>query len=236
MKLNTKHRLDRREIMDDFDLQGMELKKTLKDLDRINKWLGGNKITLKGLEKIFDKTTHQQPLRILDIGCGNGSLLREVAQFGRKKGIKMKLLGIDANKHAIGIARKNTREFPEISFDALDVFSEKFRNLEADVILCTLTLHHFRDEEIENLLEIFVGVAKQGIVINDLQRSKTAYRLFKAFCAVFIRNDIAKKDGLTSILRAFKKGDLQWYGRNLKVSQQKISWKWAFRYQWVLIK
>lgn len=236
MKINTNRRSNRPEIMDDFDLQGEELKKTLKDLDKVNRWLGGNKITIEGVDYLLKKGSFEAPLKIIDVGCGNGSLLKEVAEFGKRRGLKMQLLGIDANEHAIDIARENTAEFPEIEFAALDVFSEKFRSREADIILCTLTLHHFSDDDIKHLMETFTEMASLGVVINDLQRSKTAYYLFEAFCAVFISNEINRKDGLTSILRSFRKEDLQKYGSGLKVREQIIDWKWAFRYQWILVK
>lgn len=234
--MTTKFRSDKREIMDDFELQGKELKKTLNDLDKVNKWLGGNKVSIEGLESVLKSTCFAQPVRIMDVGCGNGSLLKEIAEYGRKNGIQMQLSGIDANPYTIELARQNTSSYPEITFKALDIFSEDFKYQKVDIIFCTLTLHHFSDPEILQILENFTQIAEMGIVINDLHRSRVAYFLFRIFCKVFIDNEIAKKDGLTSILRGFKKEDLKAYGKNLEVRAQKINWKWAFRYQWILLK
>ncbi|MFD2518604.1 methyltransferase domain-containing protein [Salinimicrobium flavum] len=233
--IDTRKRSTRHEIMDDFDLQGPELEKTLKDLDKVNKWLGGNKLTLEGIEQVLENYTLERPVKIVDVGCGNGSVLMEVAQLGRRKKIPMELVGIDGNRHTIAIAQR-LNEYPEISFQSTDVFSRNFKNEEADIFLCTLTLHHFKDDEIEDLLRIFVKNSSMGVVINDLHRSRIAYYLFEAFCAVFIKNEIARRDGLISILRGFKEDELEWFGRNLKVRAQKIKWKWAFRYQWILFK
>ncbi|MGB7842911.1 MAG: methyltransferase domain-containing protein [Salinimicrobium sp.] len=234
--INSKHRSREEEIMDDFQLQGSQLKTTLEDLDKVNKYLGGNEITLEGVEKMIKSTCFEPPLHILDVGCGNGSLLKEVANLGRKKGVEMRLKGIDANIHAIEIARENCREYPEIIFEAQDVFSKEFEKENTDIVLCTLTLHHFTDTEIKRLLKNFVRKSNIGIVINDLKRSRLAYLLFQLFCAVFIRNDIAREDGLVSIKRSFRKKDLYNYGKNLKVRKQEIRQKWAFRYQWILLK
>ena len=222
--------------MDDLDMQGSELEKTLLDLDKVNKWLGGNKITLEGVQRLLKNKSFDRSIKIIDVGCGNGSILKQVAQWGRMKEIKMELLGVDANAHAMTIAKENLSGYPEVSFEAINVFSEAFRELEADIILCTLTLHHFSDEEIGLLMKNFSEMAKVGVVINDLQRSKTAYYLFKAFCLVFSIREINRKDGLTSILRSFKKKDLLRYGRNLNVKRQEINYKWAFRYEWILFK
>ena len=234
--IDTNKRSREKEIMDDLDMQGRELEKTLLDLDKVNKWLGGNKITLDGVQRLLKNRSFDRPLRIIDVGCGNGSILKQVAEWGRRNEIKMELLGVDANLNAMSIAEKNLSEFPEVSFEAMDVFSEAFRELEADIILCTLTLHHFSDSEIEQLMMNFSEMAKVGVVINDLQRSKAAYYLFKAFCRAFSIREINRKDGLTSILRSFKKEDLVRYGRGLNVKRQEINYKWAFRYQWILFK
>lgn len=222
--------------MDDLEMQGKELEMTLRDLDKVNRWLGGNEITVEGVEKLLKSCCYTRPVKIVDVGCGNGSILKEVAAFGRKRGEKFELLGIDANENAMTIARKNLSEYPEVSFRGMDVFSEDFLELEADIILCTLTLHHFSNEGIERLLQIFTRKAGLGVVINDLQRSRAAYYLFQAFCGAFGIREINRKDGLTSILRSFKKEELETFARDLKVSRQEINAKWAFRFQWILYK
>lgn len=234
--MNTKTRNNRKEIMDDHDLDGEELERILGELDRVNRLLGGYKVTLEGIEKILGSACYAQPVEIIDVGCGNGSMLREVAKMGRSRGIRMKLTGIDISRATVNIARKDSKQFPEIAFETIDVSSKEFRERKTDIILCTLTLHHFKDREIEDLMTDFEKVCQMGIVVNDLHRSKLAYYLFKLYAMFFMENEIAKKDGLTSILRSFRREDLEWYGRNLKAREQMISWKWAFRYQWVLLK
>ncbi|MBZ9729698.1 methyltransferase domain-containing protein [Salegentibacter sp. JZCK2] len=236
MSIDTSKRTSEVEIMDDFDLQGNELDQTLRDLDNINKWLGGNKITLEGVKNIVLKQTNTQEIHITDVGCGNGAVLREIARWGRKNKYNLKLAGIDANTHAIGIAEKMSIGFPEIEFLALDIFSEEFKNFHCDIILCTLTLHHFKNGEILELLNLFSQQSRLGVVINDLHRSKLAYRLFQVFCSVFIRNEIARKDGLISILRGFKKEELKNFAGKIPQANHKITWKWAFRYRWIIQK
>ncbi len=236
MSIDTSKRTNQVEIMDDFDLKGEELDKTLKDLDNINKWLGGNKITLDAVKAIIKNQPKDRDIYIADVGCGNGAVLREIAKWGRKNEYKIKLTGIDANTHAIEIGRKKSKNYPEIDFLAIDIFSDEFKDFYCDIILCTLTLHHFKNKEILKLLRIFNQQARIGVVINDLHRSKAAYRLFQAFCAVFINNEIARKDGLISILRGFKKEELKSFAEKLPQTNHQINWKWAFRYQWIIQK
>lgn len=235
-RINTSFRTNQAEIMDNFELGGEELEKVLKDLENINKWLGGNKVTLSGIKKIQRENPQEQEWNIVDVGCGNGAMLREIAQWGKKNNIELRLTGVDANIHAISIAKRLSENYPNIEFKAMDVFSEAYRQQNFDIVLCTLTLHHFTDPQIIKLLKLFHGQAKYGVLINDLHRSKIAYRLFQVFCTVFIRNEIARKDGLTSILRGFKKSDLERFSAKISPSQAEIKWKWAFRYQWIIQK
>ncbi|MDT0690168.1 methyltransferase domain-containing protein [Salegentibacter sp. F188] len=235
-RIDTSRRTDEEEIMDDFELSGKELKKTLRDLDNINKWLGGNNITIQGVKKLFQKVPKEKGIEVVDVGCGNGAILREIAKWGRKNDRKLKLTGIDANPHAIEIAEKMSEAFPELQFKTLNIFSEEFKRQEYDIILCTLTLHHFKNPDIIELLNCFYRQVRIGIVINDLHRSKAAYRLFQAFCSVFINNKIARKDGLISILRGFKKTEIAELASYIPSDKQEVNWKWAFRYRWIIEK
>ena len=235
-KIDTTKRTNEAEIMDDFELQGPDLEKTLGELDNINKWLGGNKITLQGIKKLLKGQSKTGIIQIADIGCGNGAILREIAKWGRSKNYQFQLTGIDANPHTIEIAEKLSAYYPEIQYSTLNIFNDDYKNREFNIILCTLTLHHFKNPEIISILNNFYKQAKTGIVINDLHRSRIAYFLFQAFCRVFINNEIARKDGLISILRGFKKKDLQRLASNIPARNQEIQWKWAFRYQWIIEK
>jgi len=235
-RIDTSRRTDKAEIMDDFDLQGEELRRTLKDLENINAWLGGNQITINGIENLLAGRSKSTTIRIADIGCGNAAILRKIAEWGRKKEYQFELIGIDANHHAIEIAEELSKDFENLQFKTLNIFSNEFQNMEFDIILCTLTLHHFKDSQIVELLNQLYAQAKIGVVVNDLHRNSSAYILFQAFCAVFVNNEIARKDGLTSILRGFKKEDIKYFTEKIPATQHEISWKWAFRYQWIIRK
>ena len=80
----------------------------------------------------------------------------------------------------------------------------------------------------------FLKLANLGVVINDLQRSKIAYRLFEAYSRVFMKSKMARHDGLISIERAFTKNELLSFTSKLGVQSFNIKWRWAFRYLWIL--
>jgi 2-polyprenyl-3-methyl-5-hydroxy-6-metoxy-1,4-benzoquinol methylase len=230
--ISTKNRTDKEELMDDFSIGGDLLRDTLDKLENINRWLGGNLMTVKSLKKVLKNHPKEQELIIADIGCGHGDILRDVAKFGRKNGYKMKLIGMDANPTAIAYANELSADFPELSFKTEDIFSEKFKNRKFDVVLATLFLHHFKEVQLVSFLENTLKQTKIAVVVNDLHRHKLAYYLFMLL-SVFIKNKMIIEDGLTSVLRGFKRNDLEIISKKIKVKAQ-ISWKWAFRFQWIL--
>ena len=230
--ISTKNRTDKEELMDDFSIGGDLLRDTLDKLENINRWLGGNLMTVRALKKVLKNHPKEQELTIADIGCGHGDILRDVAKFGRKNGYKMKLIGMDANPTAIAYANELSSEFSELSFKTEDIFSEAFKHRKFDVVLATLFLHHFKEEQLTSFLGNTLKQTKIGIVVNDLHRHKLAYYLFMLL-SVFIKNNMIIEDGLTSVLRGFKRNELAHISKKLKVKPQ-ISWKWAFRFQWIL--
>jgi 2-polyprenyl-3-methyl-5-hydroxy-6-metoxy-1,4-benzoquinol methylase len=236
MAINTKFRTQETEIMDDFLLQGEELRDALNKIAGINQLLGGNKLTLNGVKKLLNNTNASQTITIADIGCGNGDMLRMLANYGKNQKINFKLIGVDANAFTINYAKELTCNYSNIEYVCIDIFSENFTFLKYDIILCTLTLHHFTNNQILNIITIFINNATIGIVINDLHRSKLAYRLFKVICTLFSLNKMSREDGLVSILRGFKKQELEDFSKKLNLKNYTINWKWAFRYQWIIAK
>jgi 2-polyprenyl-3-methyl-5-hydroxy-6-metoxy-1,4-benzoquinol methylase len=233
MTVNTQYRTQEAEIMDDFSLQGEELREALDQIARINQLLGGNKVTLEGIKKVIP-SNKTETITIADIGCGNGDMLRMLSDFAQKNKLDFKLIGIDANEFTINYAKKLSVAYPNIDYQCVDIFSEDFKTLKFDIIVCTLTLHHFTNEQILNIITTFRDNAKTGIIINDLHRSKLAYRLFELICFIFKLNRMSRQDGLISILRGFKKNELEEFSKKLNLKNYNINWKWAFRYQWII--
>ncbi len=233
MFLDTSKRSDRTEIMDDLEMEGDLLSRSLAKLDWINKWLGGNNVTLKGLDQLIANHPKDQILKIVDIGSGSGDMLRLVTDKLRSQGRKVEILGMDANEFTVNYARKESADYPEIKYQTEYVSASTFDNLEYDILLGTLFLHHLKDEDIIDVMKIGTQKAKLGVIINDLNRSQVAYFLFNLL-TLFIPNPMIRQDGLTSILRGFKKEDLEKYSERLDVAKYTIKWKWAYRYQWIL--
>ena len=236
MFIHTKDRSSAPEIMDDFSMEGEILRDALDKIAKINQLLGGNQLTLRGVQNLIATIPNETEITIVDVGCGNGDMLRTLSKYGLKHQLNFKLIGIDANAFTINHARELSINYTNISYHCEDVFGNDFAALKYDIVLCTLTLHHFKDNEIILLMTVFNTNSRIGMVINDLHRSIISYRLFQILCFVFRLNSMSREDGLVSILRGFKKNELVNFSQKLNLKNYEIQWKWAFRYQWLISK
>ena len=230
--VNTTYRTDEEEIMDDFSIDGPILNDALDKLAIINKLLGGNIVTLNGLKKLLKNQPKTKLITIVDLGCGGGDILRAIAKYGKNEGYNFQLIGVDANKNASDYAASLSIDYENIKFLHVDVFSEEFKTMHYDIVITTLFLHHFKEAQLLQLLNHLLKITTIGIVVNDLHRHRLAYYLFKLI-TIPVKNKMIIEDGLTSVLRGFKRKELVDLSKQMNSSYQ-LKWKWAFRYQWIL--
>lgn len=222
------------EAMDDFNLGGAALEEALDKISHINRFLGGNRITVQALNQVLKPVAGAGPIRIADYGCGNGDMLRTVAGWGRSKGFDLHLTGLDANGYSLQHAARRSAKHPGIRYLCRDFLAPDFEPEEAEVVLFTLTLHHFKEADIVGLLEKILGRTKRAVIINDLHRSHLAYFLFAAMTRVMRLSPMTRSDGMLSIIKGFKKKELEEMAARFHFKKHDIRWKWAFRYRWII--
>ncbi|MGB5357906.1 MAG: methyltransferase domain-containing protein [Eudoraea sp.] len=221
------------ELMDTIEVDHQTLKDVFNDINKANFFLGGNSITLNGVTQLIDDHPKNN-YTIVDMGCGDGTILRKLALTFRKHSASFNFIGMDLNQKALDIANANSKDYPEINYIRQDILSLQPKQFQCDILLCTLTMHHFKNPEIIVFMDHFIKLSKIGVVINDLQRSALACYLFRLFSSIFIKTKIAKSDGLISIKRGFKKKELIHLSNLFPNTEHSIRWKWAFRYLWIV--
>ena len=191
------------ELMDG-DCSYEEFRDCLRSLEQVNRWLLGYRPTLTWLGRLL--RGRQEPGHIVDVGSGGGDLLRQIAVWARKRGIAVRLTGIDLNPFAARAAAESTPKELGISWvtgDALVYRSEK----PIDIVVSSLMTHHLEDEQIVKLLRWIEATARTGWFINDLQRSAWASRLFGWLARVVRWHRFVRHDGPVSFRRAFRTED-----------------------------
>ncbi len=231
--LNFARRSKQTEIMDNLQGTGPDWFQALRELKVINKYLGGNQVSIRGLQRILQKTAAlPEKLVIADIGCGGGDMLQLLARWGRKNRIPMHLYGVDANPNIVAYAKQNTAAYPEISYLTADIFSEKFTERQFDIVNCTLFTHHFTNQQLVRMLRSLLRQARLGVVVNDLHRHPLAYYSIKLLTRAVSKSYMVKHDAPVSVLRSFSRQDWQHILQEAGIQNYQIQWKWAFR--WML--
>jgi len=209
--------------MDDFSIDDERIDVALKELKIINKYLGGNSVTKKGLKKILVKILSKNLIKILDAGGGASDILLSL------KDINLKIFSADLNKRITKYVKQNS---PEVEIVCANVFNLPYKQKQFDVVHLSLFLHHFTEEEIKEILSQLAGITKYGMIINDLQRSLFAFWGIKILTVLFSKSEFVKNDGPLSVKRGFKKVELVKILDELKFNYE-IKFKWVFR--WLVI-
>lgn len=224
-----------REWMDDLQASGEIIVQTLKELDTINRLLGGNEVSRSGLKKLLEKRPDtSEPITIADLGCGGGDIMKLLAQWGRDNNRNLHFVGIDANPHILEYARENTRDYPEISYQLIDIFSDAFADLSFDIIHTSLFTHHFTDEELIGLYSKWGKQVRLGIINNDLHRHWFAYHSIDWLTRGFSRSPMVKNDARLSVLRSFRVEEWDHILKSAGLPDYEIRWRWAFRWELVI--
>lgn len=222
------------EIMDDLDCKSEVVDQTLRELDVINHWLGGNAVTLNGVKKLISKTDPKKENSIVDLGCGSGEMLRLITEKIQHEGRNVKFLGIDANSNITSFAEDHSKEYSNIQFEALNIFSKEFQQRKFDIVLATLFFHHFNDEQLIAFFKQLKDQVRIGIVINDIHRHPLAYHSIRLLTKFFSKSSMVKYDAPLSVLRAFKKKELINILQKAGIENYSLKWKWAFRWQVII--
>jgi SAM-dependent methyltransferase len=184
----------------DGDCSYEDFRDCLRSLRTVNRWLLGYRPTLAWLKRLPHGS--RDPIHIVDVGCGGGDLLRQIAARARKWGIPVQLTGIDLNPYAARAAAELTPKELGITWvtgDALAYRPEK----PIDIVVSSLLAHHLEDEEIVAFLRWMEATVKVGWFINDLERSEWSSRMFG-----WVRwHWLVRHDGPVSFRRAFRKED-----------------------------
>ncbi len=221
-------RSDEQEIMDDLTVSGPVINQTLKELNTINQLLGGKAISLSRFKTLVES---KKVFSLADLGCGGGDILMSMAKWSRKKRKEARFIGIDANPYIVEYAIQNTAHYPEITYMAMDIFSDDFKLQSFDIVHCSLFLHHFSKKEIIALLTHFNKTANIGVIINDLHRHPLAYWSISLLTRLFSNSTMVQNDASVSVAKGFRKGELKEMLSEAGIIKYRLKWRWAFRWE-----
>jgi 2-polyprenyl-3-methyl-5-hydroxy-6-metoxy-1,4-benzoquinol methylase len=224
------------EIMDDLNCKGQVVEQTLRELDVINRMLGGNDVTIDGIERLLEDRSGTVNLTLADIGCGSGDMCIRISKWARTRGLDIQVTGIDANPNIINYAIENCRGTDSLRLEVMDVLGSEFSGMKWDIVVATLFMHHFTQSKLVRLFQTLNSQTRIGFVINDIHRHFLAYYSIRFLTRLFSRSAMVRYDAPLSVRRAFRRKELEEILGMAGISQYTIRWKWAFRWQVIVRK
>ncbi len=189
--------------MDVEEVSSAEFARCLGDLEIVGRVTLGHWPVLRWLSRA---TKGLSGFSLLDVGYGNGDLLRAIHRWAAKRKLSVALSGVDLNPSSELAARAATPAEWKIDFRTGDVFD--FTPAEKpDFVVTSLMTHHLTDPQLVAFLRWMDATAVRGWFNHDLHRHVIAYYGFRALAAVTRWHRMVRHDGAVSITRSFRRVD-----------------------------
>ncbi|MDB5696198.1 MAG: methyltransferase type 12 [Sphingomonas bacterium] len=194
-----KRAVDAHELMDADDLDPEVYAAVVGDLAKVNVVTMAARPTLAFLNKIVsdDEVPH---IKLLDVGFGNGDLLRRIARWAARRGITTELVGVDLNPRSELAARAHTPADLHIRYVTGD-----YRDVggDWDAVISSLVAHHMTHDQLVAFIRWMHANARDWFV-NDLHRHGFAYRGYPLLAGLARWHPIVRHDGRLSIARSYR--------------------------------
>ena len=209
--------------MDDPALDPAEYDRVLKDLSQVNRWTLTARPTLSFLKRA---TRGMTSFRLLDVGFGQGDMLRSISRWARVRGLEAELVGVDLNPNSVASARASTP--PELG---IEYVAGDYADVPGpfDLVTSSLVAHHMTDEQLLRFLRFMEAEARVGWMVNDLHRHRFAHAGYPLLARMLGVHRIVREDGTLSIARGFRRAEWIEMLKEAGVGGSKVARRFPFR-------
>lgn len=215
--------------MDTEDVSPADFAACLADLNTVNTLTLARPPTIGFMRRVARGLPAGAMLRVLDVGYGEGDMLRRIHRWGARRGLRLHLSGVDLNPRSKLAADAATPAAMGIEYRTGDLFDEQPGAY--DVVLSSLLTHHLDDNGVVRFLRWMEANAARGWFVNDLHRHPVAYHGFRALSAAAGWHRFVRHDGPLSVQRSFTRADWQELLRRAGLDGvATVRWHVPFRY------
>lgn len=183
-----------------------EIEACLRELARVNRWLGGHRTTLAHLGELLAATGRRRAT-VLDVAAGGGDMALAMARWARRRGYELSFTFLDRHPVVLAVAPR-VAEAPGRSVRG-DALALPFADRSFDLCVTSLFFHHLEPKAAERVLLEMRRVARAGILVNDLVRDRLAWGWIVVLSRLFSRNRLVRHDGPLSVRRAYRPADFR---------------------------
>jgi 2-polyprenyl-3-methyl-5-hydroxy-6-metoxy-1,4-benzoquinol methylase len=187
------------ELMDRPQPVSAELERDLQNLRDLNRWFGSYSLVLNFLNRWIKPGAY---LQIVDLATGSGDIPRLIVDYGRKVGATLEITALDQQASTLEIARKLSVGYSEIDFIEGNILEWR-ASAPYDLVLCTLALHHFDEENAIRLLGRCRELSRKFVLVSDLRRGPLTNIGVWLLTATIFRDAMTKYAARLSAARAF---------------------------------
>jgi ubiquinone/menaquinone biosynthesis C-methylase UbiE len=208
MNLLTPKRIYEEELLDAGEGTDDDVARSLVDLRRINRFLGGRKVLLRALSLCLQGGDLEQ-VSVLDVGTGSADIPMAVAQSCRLRGLDPFIVAVDISERNLRVSRAQLGVGSEIRLVQADSLRLPFAARSFDFVTASLFLHHFRDDDVVRLLGDFGRIARRAVIVNDLIRNLVPYYFTRIAGPILAASFLTRNDGPVSVLRGFTTDEMK---------------------------
>ena len=199
-------RIDQHEILDDHEPEQAVVDRIYAFLSMVNRRFGGAQATLSRFEVFSRAWRPGERVEVLDIASGAADVPRALIAWGRKRGFDVRVTALDISRSALAYARRAGPPDDRLRLLCADIRRPFCHDRAFDYVTSALFFHHLTDEQVVDVLRLSDRVARRGIVVNDLVRSRQAWVLTWLLTWPF--HPILHHDGPLSVRRALTPAEI----------------------------
>jgi ubiquinone/menaquinone biosynthesis C-methylase UbiE len=197
------------ELLDQAGHDPVELAANLRDIRTVNRLAGGVATVLCHLPGLLSHLPYGDPLEILDLATGSGDIPLRLVAWAERQGRPLHLTVTDRSPEILAEARRTLDGVPGVTFTVCDARAVPMPERSFDVVLCSLTLHHFAPGEAVQVLREMDRLSRTGFILNDIRRCLAGYVAAWVASRVATRNRLTRHDMPLSVLRAYTPDELR---------------------------
>jgi SAM-dependent methyltransferase len=185
----------------------------LRDLRRVNRWLGGVALSRAAIDALVGRQADTgTSITLLDVGTGAADIPVALLADWQRRDRHLEVTAVDSRAEvlfAARMARPAIDRVKRLTLATADGRSLPYPDDSFDVVHASMVIHHLEPADAVTLLREMRRVSRRGVVVNELRRGWLYWLGARLLAWIGTRNRFTRHDGPLSVRRAYSVGELR---------------------------